>query len=140
MKISLASEADANELLAINSLFTDPYEHPEEFVAENLIAKRILVAKVDNRIVGYLLYQMLWGNTPFLALIKIIPELQSHGFGSALLAEFEATLRKQKFEKYISSTETINDMGQKFHERSGFKLIGELQMIYGEESFYVKEL
>ena len=141
-EFSWAIGTDIESIIAVNKKFSPDheYDHPRSFIKESIEHKRILVSKKNDQITGYLLYQILWGNTPFLALIKILPDFQAQGLGSDLIKNFEIKIKADGFKKYISSTEKSNKAAQAFHMKNNFKNIGHLNMIYGEELFYSKKI
>ncbi len=140
MKILTAKILDLSAILNINTTFDESHEysHSEDFMLEQLHAGRIFVCKIDWEVVWYLLYQVLWGNTPLLSLIKVLPNYQWKWIGTSLLTYFEKELRSRWHNLYISSTEKTNILSQKFHEKNNLKKIGSLDMNHGNEIFYSK--
>ena len=94
MNIRLATPADWPTLKKLNQVID--YSQPEAFMHESVKRQRVLVAETKNEVVGYALWQVLWGNTPVLSLLKIFPKHQRNGAGSALLAAVE-----KKFIKHL---------------------------------------
>lgn len=139
MNILVATSKHLKDCVAINTEFQNEYSHPHWFLQESIEHKRVLGAEKDEKIVGYLLYQILWGNTPFLALIKVTRAFQKKGIGESLEKALLEKLKTEGYHKIISSTETINNAGRLFHEKNHFIPLGELKMIYGNEIFYEKD-
>ena len=136
-----AVEKDLEQIYRITRLFDDDGDYSRGFLHEKILGGRVFVAKRHGTVAGYLLYQMMWGHIPFLALINVLPEYQSQGVGRSLLAAFEQHLRTQGFREYVSSTEKGNTAGQRFHERNGFRVLGQLEIdASGDELFYAKRL
>jgi len=142
IKTKLAHKKDLASILKIDAEFSNEHEYknPKIFYLESIGSGRLFVASTHEKIIGFLVFQILWGNTPFLALLKVSKSHQRKGVGSELIKKLEQVLRKQGFNNYISSTETINTVSQKFHTTNGFLPIGKLEMIYGSEQFYKKVL
>ena len=138
MHIRLATAHDWPTLEALNKIID--YSQPASFMHEHIKLGRVLVAENNGQVVGYALWQVLWGNTPLLALVKVFPEHQKQGAGSALITAFETVIKAQGFENYMSSTMANNSDGQAFHAKKGFSSIGTLNMHYGDEIFYRKDL
>lgn len=138
MKIRLATRNDWPALEKINS-FID-YGNPKEFMLEQIQLNRVLVAEIQGQVIGYASWQLIWGNTPFLSLVKVLPSYQVKGAGSALIIDFEKRIKAEGFSSYISSTMENNKLGQTFHAKQGFSDIGTLKMHYGSEIFYKKDL
>lgn len=78
---------------------------------------RVFVALSSQRVVGYILYQIIWGNTPFIALLKIHPDFQKQGLGSKLIDTFEREIRSLHFKGYTSSTGVENIGSKIFHQK-----------------------
>lgn len=141
MKIKSATNNDLAAIEKINRMFADKvYSHSEDFFSEGIKGGRVLLACVGEQVVGYLIYQVIWGNTPFLALLRVLPEFRGQGVGSALLGALEEKLKKVGYSALISSSEKENPDGQSFHQKLGFENIGELEMIFGWEVFYKKRI
>lgn len=140
LRVELARESDVASILEINKSFFTEYSHDESFFREGVAAARVFIARSDDVSAGYLIYQVWWGNTPFLALLRVLPEFRGKGIGRTLLTLCEEKLKKEGYAALISSSENINLDGNAFHRTMGFEPIGTLRMIYGEENFYRKNL
>jgi len=138
MKIRLATMADWPALEALNEVID--YGQPASFMHEQIDLERVLVVELEGKVIGYALWQITWGNTPLLALVKVFPEHQQKGAGTALIKAFEARIKADGFKNYMSSTMSDNSVGQAFHSKKGFSDIGTLNMHYGDEIFYKKDL
>ena len=138
MKIRKADINDINQIITLNKIVD--YDNPDNFFEESIQLGRVLVASDNGRILWFLLYQELWGNTTILSLIKIHSDYYQKGIGTKLLNEFESILRDNWRKSYISSTMLNNIWAQTFHDKSGFVSIGELRMNCGDEKFYKKNL
>lgn len=136
--IIVATLAHLPAILEINQIIN--YENPEAFMRESIGSWRVKVFLEQDAVLGYSLYQTIWGNTPFLALVKVFPEHQGKGVGTQLVHEFEKNIKSQWFSSYISSTETSNILSQQFHKKLWFQEIGVLKMEHGDEIFYMKDL
>jgi L-amino acid N-acyltransferase YncA len=138
MKIRMATKDDWPTLEALNKVID--YSQPKPFMLENVKLGRVLVAEIGGRAIGYALWQIIWGNTPLLALVKVFPEDQLKGAGKAINREFEKRIKADGFKNYLSSTMANNPDGKVFHVQMGFTEIGTLKMHYGDELFYRKVL
>ena len=139
--INLAGRQDLPAIESINKHCEDKeYSHVDSFFEQGIDGHRVFVAYKDGKPAGYLIWQLLWGNTPFLALLRIIPECRGEGLGSELVEMLCYELKEVGFKALISSSEAVNEGGKKFHEKMGFEQIGELDMIFGKEVFYKRTL
>jgi ribosomal protein S18 acetylase RimI-like enzyme len=122
-------------------MHTDPrWPHPPSFFAECIERQRVLIARDGDKLVGYLLYQVIWGNTAFVSLLRVLPSHQRRGIGKGLIRRLERRLLESGFNSYVTSSESINPNTKKFFPDLGFVAIGELQMNHGGEMFYLKRL
>lgn len=140
-KIEWANQSDLPSVYAINEFFSDKeYSHTKSFFEEGIVAKRLAIAFCDSKPAGYVIYQVLWGNTPFVALLRVLSVFQGKGLGKMLMEMVEEKMRSEGYAALISSSEEVNDGGKAFHEKMGFERIGTLDMIFGEEIFFKKKL
>jgi ribosomal protein S18 acetylase RimI-like enzyme len=116
------------------------WPHPREYFAESIRTGRTLVARREGSIIGYLVYEVLWGNTPFLSLLKVHSQSQRIGVGTRLVGLLENRLRDAGFRSCITSSESTNPNTKEFFPKLGFNHIGELSMHHGGEMFYLKIL
>lgn len=116
------------------------WPHPKWFFEESLKYERVLLAQDDKIPIAYLLYQVLWGNTAFLSLLKVSPAYQRKGIGKSMVKHLEERLTDLGYKSYVTSSETTNLNTKRFFPDLGFTHIGELKMAHGEELFYIKKL
>ncbi len=138
MDIRIATIDDLERIIEINK-FVD-YENSPSFMRKSILEWYVLLIEKNNEIIGFLLFQDLWGNTILLSLLKIHTDFQKQGVWTKLLDYFEKYLLKRGTSTYMSSTMLDNPWAQIFHEKKWFKEIGILDMHYGEEMFYRKDL
>src|ERR1700739_3371289 len=128
IQISQAEQSDLDSILAINQHFSYLYSHEESYLQQQIAAGRVFLARSGEQVVGYLIYELIWGNTPFLALIRVLPEFQRKGIGSALFKELERALKQSGFKALVGSS-TAGEIGNEFQVKMGFKKIGTLPLI-----------
>lgn len=131
------------------------WAHPKWFFEESLNYQRLLLARLSTpalrtpgpstasngeKAVAYLLYEVIWGNTAFLSLLKVLAEYQRKGIGTAMIKLLEERLLSQGFKSYVTSSEMVNQNTKHFFPALEFAPIGELQMQHGSEIFYLKKL
>jgi len=138
MKIIPATLNHLDEVIHVNN-FVD-YENPDSFMKESIQWGRVFVALEWEQVVGFLLYQVIWWNTLFIALIKIHPNFQQQGIGSKLIKFFGERMKQEGYTGYISSTGDDNPWSQIFHQKVWLSHIGTLEMSFGGEVFYRKDL
>lgn len=114
------------------------WSHPKGYFAESIQYQRLLLAHEGSKPVAFLVYEVIWGNTAFLALLKVLPAYQRKSIGKSMIAELEKRLIELGFKSYVTSSETTNPNTKRFFPDLGFTQIGELQMHHGGEIFYLK--
>jgi len=140
-EIRIATIADRTVINRITEEFSDhEYSHSASYFEESLLTQKIILATFDKKIVGYLIFHIIWGNTPYIELLRVSKKYQRKGIGAELLRELEKKLKADGYKVLISSSERINEIGNAFHQKLGFETIGQLDMIYGKEIFYKKKL
>lgn len=138
MEIRIAVLEDLKEIIRLNKIVD--YWNPDSYIRESIQSWNVFVICDDDTILGFLLYQEIWGNTTFLTLIKILPNYYNRWLGTQLLSYFENILLSRGISSYVSSTTSDNDWAQNFHLKNGFQNIWTLNMNHGWEVFYRKEL
>jgi len=138
MEIRKADISELDEIIALNKIVD--YSQSDSFMKESVELWRVYVAVIEGEIVSFLLYQEVWGNTILLALLKVHSDFYSQWIGTKMIQFFEDVLRSRWVQTYTSSTMHDNPGAQRFHERNWFKDIWALDMHYGSEIFYRKDL
>lgn len=116
------------------------WPHPKPFFEESLQYQRVLLAYDGEFPVAYLVYQIIWGNTAFISLLKVLPEYQRKGIGTTMMRLAEERLTSLGFNSYVTSSETANQKTKQWLPSLGLTQIGELNMHHGGEIFYLKSL
>lgn len=116
------------------------YSHAPKYFDDSISTQKIIISELHDEIVGYLIFHIVWGNTPYIELLRVSSPSQKKGIGSQMLHFLEEQLKTDGYSAVLSSSEKVNVVGNSFHEKNGFKSIGSLQMVYGEEVFYRKDL
>ncbi len=133
-----AQSKESLEVIANDAAYE--WEHNPEYFSELLHFKRALVAYVGEQPVGYLLFQVIWGNTPFLSQVWIHASMQEKGIGRTMVSMLEERLKTEGYNSLTTSNETKNTGAIQFVEKLGFEEIGTLQMGHGPEVFSIKKL
>lgn len=107
--------------------------------------KRLIIAKVESRIVGYLRYGYLWEHRlPYVQVIRVIKTFRGKGVGKELLQTAGTYFKKLGFPYILSSTDQDNLISLLFHKRLGFEKIGVLKFPLSfqnqPEVFLIKKL
>lgn len=139
--IRLATTEDRVGIDKITGEFSNhEYSHSAQYFDDAIATQKIFIALENEKIIGYVTYHILWGNTPFIELLRVTSNYQRKGIGSKMFTALADKLKADGYNTLISSSEKINEIGNEFHKKQGFQPIGELDMIFGKEIFYLKRL
>lgn len=87
---------------------------------------RVLVAENrDGTPVGWLRYNLFWDNIPFMNLLYVIEGYRSQGAGTALVKEWEKSMRIKGYRTLMTST-LSNEEAQHFYRKLGYRDAGGL--------------
>ena len=103
----------------------------------------ILIAKVEDRQVGFLIFEYLWSHIPFIAQIWIHADYRKKGIGKSLLNYFEKYLRENNYTILLSSSMENVIEAQAWHKHMGFidsGLISKINDDNTDEVFFKKNL
>ena len=110
--------ANINELTVLSKL--DKHISHEE-MKQCIELGRVYVLLENDKIIGWLRYNLFWSRIPFIDLLYINQEYQAKGFGKKLMSYFEQEVKS--FGKVMVSTQS-NEYAQHFYEKIGYKTIG----------------
>jgi ribosomal protein S18 acetylase RimI-like enzyme len=86
--------------------------------------RRMFIAWVDDRVVGFAATRHLMGEAIELAGVIVLRSLIGGGVGSALFRAAADSARENEYRKMTVSTETGNKRALRFYERCGFTIVG----------------
>ncbi len=84
---------------------------------------KILVAKKDGRLIGWLRWNLFWDNTPFMNLLYILEPWRGQGVGQALTEAWEEQMAGDGYSMVVTSTAS-NESAKHFYESQGYETIG----------------
>jgi ribosomal protein S18 acetylase RimI-like enzyme len=140
MQIQIAQKKQLTDLLQIEAEISKITPWSKSFFTESIENQRTLVAIKDDQVIGYLIYQLMWGSVIFLSLLRVPKAHQRQGVGKKLLAYFIQKIKKEGCKRILSSTDVTNNMGNSFHQKYGFQKIGKMNFKDFEEVFYRLDL
>lgn len=130
-KLREVREKDLREILEIEyRCFPDPY--PISLLYRLMMAYRdtFLVAEVEERIIGYIIGALRWGNTGHILAIGVDPEHRRKGVGSALMAEAMGRLKIKGARLIRLEVRKSNTSAQEFYLALGFRRMEEIPCYY----------
>lgn len=135
MPIDISKDISVTDLESIYDGTIPPY-HPSFYIQSRLRDGQMFVARAGNKAVGFLAYTVIWGNCPFIELLKVVPDFQRQGVGRALMDAAKAEIKGMGYKRLVSSSEGTNPNGQTFHERLGFVRLNTVLLPHGDEVFF----
>lgn len=119
MNIRMANKSDLNSLLQY-----DKHIKREE-LEHSIIRERVFVIEEDGHFSGWLRYNLLWDNTPFMNMLYILDEFKGRGFGKPLTLFWENKMEQRGYELVMTST-LSNEQAQHFYRKLGYRDAGSL--------------
>jgi ribosomal protein S18 acetylase RimI-like enzyme len=114
--------ASVPDLPALGAL--DRHVTPEA-VAQIVAAGHVMVAEVDNRVVGCLRWGLFWDQVPFMNLLWVLPDCRGQGIGATLVEAWESAQLAAGHDLVLTSTMS-NERSQHFYRRLGYVDTGAL--------------
>lgn len=105
-----------------------------------ILSKRVLIAKQEGSLRGWLRYNLFWDNTPFMNMLYVIEGYRSQRIGQALVSMWEELMRAEGY-KFVLTSSQSNEQGQFFYRKNGYIDCGSL-LLKDEplEIFFRKDL
>lgn len=89
-------------------------------IKNKISMKEVIVAEVNNEIIGCLKIEYIWTHLPFISYIVIRKDFRASGVGKTMLSFLQDYLKKNGQETLLSSTMTDAINPQKWHLKMGF--------------------
>lgn len=134
MKIKIAEESEVEILSKY-----EKHIRKEELKA-SVLAGRVLVAEQEEKLVGWLRWNLFWDNTPFLNMLYVLEEYRNQGYGKRMVLSWEKRMKKDGYQLVMTST-LSNEMAQHFYRKLHYVDSGAL-LLPGEalEIIFTKEI
>lgn len=86
-------------------------------------SKEIFVLLNDNKIIGYLRYNLFWDEHPFMNMLFLLSDYRKMGFGKKIVSYWEQEMKEKGYKMLMLST-LSNEDSQHFYRKLGYKDIG----------------
>ena len=84
---------------------------------------RILIAAEDERLCGWLRWNLFWDNTPFMNMLFVLEAYRGAGLGKALVQHWEGQMKANGYYIVMTST-SADEYAQHFYQKLGYEAIG----------------
>ncbi len=88
-------------------------------IKNKISMKEVIVAEVNNEVIGCLKIEYIWTHLPFISYIVIRKDFRSSGIGKSMLTFLEEYLKEKGQSTILSSTMTDAVNPQKWHLKMG---------------------
>lgn len=97
-------------------------------IEEKIARREFIVARHDDRLVGFLRYGYFWDDVPFMYGLWVQEGSRSKGFGTRLISFWEDEMRKTGYDVILTSTLSTNVRAQQLYRGLGYEDSGSLLM------------
>lgn len=104
-------------------LITNDLHISEEELYKSIDDNKIIVLTLNDKIIGWLRYNLFWDNIPFMNMLYLLEEYRRVGLGSKLVSFWENEMKNKGYENVLTSTQS-NEDAQYFYRKIGYKEIG----------------
>lgn len=114
-------------------------------IKEKVRDKEIIIARVDNEVVGVLRLAYLWLSLPYIEMIYILENFRKQGLGKKMLKFLENHLKESGYQYLLTSSQEDEKEPQQWHKKMGFEKCGALAKInlpgsQAREVFFIKKI
>lgn len=116
---------------------------PEEVLRRKIELHEVILAEVEDRIIGCLRLEYLWSLVPYISVIYVWEDYQRRGVGRAILEYAQELLVGKGHKVLLSSSSADEPAPQAWHRAVGFRECGFIAGINEDgigEVFFRKEL
>ena len=135
MEIRLAVGEDKLQVIRYDSHI------PQRKVVECIEDQRVYILQDEQKVVGVLRHSLFWQTIPFLDLLFIDEACRGKGYGTRMMAHWEAAMRHMGY-KYVMLSTQEDETAKFFYEKLGYRRIGAFLPPEqdADEIMYLKEL
>ncbi len=117
METRLADSKDKQQIIRYDSHI------PHSKVGECIDNQLVYVLCDEEKIVGVLRYSFFWQSIPFLDLLYLDEACRNQGYGSRMMAHWEAAMGRMGYQYVMLSTQE-DETAKYFYEKLGYRRIG----------------
>jgi len=107
-------------------------EH-EQYISDKILETKIKTSEIyivqeNEKIIGWLRYNLFWDNVPFINKIYFLEEFRQKGYGRKLVRYWEDKMIEKGYKNVLTSTQS-NEEGQHFYRKMGYTEIGGIKYL-----------
>jgi N-acetylglutamate synthase-like GNAT family acetyltransferase len=107
-------------------------EH-EKYISDQILetkikTKEIYIVQENEKIIGWLRYNLFWDNVPFMNKIYFLEEFRHKKYGKKLVRYWENEMKEKGYKNVLTSTQS-DEEGQHFYRKIGYIEIGGLKYL-----------
>lgn len=106
----------------------------DEMLYKKIRDNEVIIAKEDDKIIGWLRYNYFWDSIPFLNMLVIDEKYRGNGIGKDLVRFFEKEMKANGY-NIIMTSSLSNELAQHFYRKLSYKDSGSL--IIGDEALEI---
>ena len=104
----------------------DNDEHiSNEMLYRKIKDNEVIIAKIDNRIIGWLRYGYFWDSIPFMNMLMIDKRYRRKGIGKSMVEFWEKEMKVKGYKTLMTSS-LSKELAQHFYRKLGYKDAGSL--------------
>ena len=92
----------------------------EKVIRHKIINDEIIVAEIDNQLIGYIRLEYLWSTTPYIGLIFVFEDYRNEGVGRRMMEFLTKFLVSRGHDFLLSSSQANEPEPQAWHRAMGF--------------------
>ncbi|RLI53129.1 MAG: hypothetical protein DRO87_12090 [Candidatus Thorarchaeota archaeon] len=96
----------------------------EKVIRQKIINDEIIVAEIDNYLIGYIRLEYLWSTIPYIGLVFVVEEYRDSGVGRRLIDFLVSFLDNRGHDFLLSSSQADEPEPQAWHRAMGFSECG----------------
>jgi N-acetylglutamate synthase-like GNAT family acetyltransferase len=116
------------EITDINWLIEHEQHISNEILKVKIDNKEIYIIQEENKIIGWLRYNLFWDNVPFMNKLFVFEEYRNKGYGKKLVQYWEEKMKRNGYNNVLTSTQS-NENAQHFYRKIGYTEIGGLKYL-----------
>lgn len=125
------------------SWLVDNDDASEDWIKRSIQFGDYFVAEQDGELIGFLRFSRFWGKIPCMDMIRVLPQHQHSGVGTALFRAWESAMIEEGAQHLMTSSEWAEAEPQAWHRRNGFRAAGSIDLRIVQPSpeiFFLKDI